>query len=153
MVGDLQDVYGAGKGDGSFKVARQEDARSFGVELKDDGVIVLDVRTGRPVRRGVQDGEGVDLLAGPEPSDGDLAPIDLFEQVSILRDHRVPTEPNLSDFEILEDIEQAVNVVVMRMGQDDGIEPPDPPFEQVRAHYVFANRKGSLVNEGSIPTR
>ena len=129
VVWDLQYIDGPRNGNRSFQVARQEDCCSINTQLQDNGVVVLDATHRSPVTWRMQDGERADLLACPDPSDGDLALVDLFEQVLILGDHRIPAEPDLADFEVSEDIQQAIDVVLVGMGQDERVEPPNAPLE------------------------
>src|SRR5436190_605931 len=93
----------------------------------------------------MQNGERIDSLAGCYPPDGNLLLLNAFDQFVVSRSHRITSQPEFADFEVFDDGEQTVHVVVMRVRQNNRIQPPDSPPEQIRRYHALADREGAFV--------
>src|SRR5207244_2215287 len=87
----------------------------------------------------------IDGLAGGDPADGYLLLLNAFNQLSVSRNHRITSQPKFADFEVVNHWKQTIHVVVMRVRENNRIQTPDSPREQVRRNDALANRKRAFV--------
>ena len=99
----------------------------------------------------MEDRERPQDLAGGHPANRDLFFLNAFNQFPIPRNHGISTQPELAHLEILDNIEQSINMVVMRVREDHGIEPSYTAREEVRRKNAFADRKCALVAQVEEP--
>src|SRR5262245_51155202 len=85
------------------------------------------------------------FLARGYPSDGNLPALNRIDECTVGGDHRVTSEPHLSDLEIGDDVEESVHVVVMSMRENDHIQAPNAPVKQIGTHHILADREGTFV--------
>ena len=115
----------------SFNITGQESRGAPGIQEEHHGVVVLSILSRNPVGGRMQDRERAKLLAGGYPPNGDLTFLNLLNEVPISRRHWISPQPELANLKILNDIKKSIHVVVMRVGQDDGVQTPNSPREEV----------------------
>ena len=154
MVGDLENVDVPRKGvQIAFEVAGQKCAPPLPFEHQYQGIVVVNPGSREPVTWRIHDPERADSVSRPQPTNRYVASVDLLDQFSVPGDEGVVAQPDFTDFEVANQIEQTIHMVVMGMRQCDRVQTPESSREQVRADDVFPDRKSALAPRGAIATR
>src|SRR5262245_52506495 len=127
VVCHLQEVYEFDTRERQLKIAREESRLMAGLKEKNYGVIVVCSPAYSPMGGWMQHREGLNLLSGNHETKRHATLLCQVDQRSIRGDHRISPEPKLPDPEVVQGVEQSVQMVVVRMCQNDSVQPPDAP--------------------------
>ncbi len=136
-----------------LEISSQKRRASRCVEKQDERVVVGDPWAGLPCCRWIQDREPSNRVSRLQPTDRNRVRRRVFKKVPIAGYHGIFAEPQFSDFEVADQTEEAVHVVVMGVGQNDGVQIPDAPRQQIWREDVFSNRKTTFVSKRAISAR
>src|SRR5437867_10116056 len=151
MVRDLQHIDCVRDRYASLDISRQEGRRPPCIQEQDDRIIVLIIPARDPIRRRMQNVERTDRLTRRHPSNGNLLLLNAFDQFPVSWNHWITPQPEFADLEVFDHVEEAIHMIVVRVSQDDGIQPPDASREQIWRDDALANRECAFVAQFEEP--
>src|SRR5688572_11035792 len=137
VMGNLQQVDEGNVGQRQFEISGEERGLAAASKQQDNGVVVFGGSPHSPSPRRVQDGPRTQLVAGNDKAERYASLLGQLNKGAIGRDHRIAAQPQFSDFKVPYDVEEPGEVIVVRMGERDSIQPTNAAGKKVGTHDIL----------------